>query len=145
MPQPRSTALQRLQSELKGRKSSIPELNEFRAAVRTIVPLCKTLDDIEYFIERRIELGLITDLDVLKCAENIQRLCFLADAEIHGINLKEKKKPRTSNYDALLARSIKERNAIVPTGYQVKTCTAGRMAAAYDRLVGIDFSQRDVP
>ena len=54
MPQPRSTALQRLQSELKGRKSSIPELNEFRAAVRTIVPLCKTLDDIEYFIERRI-------------------------------------------------------------------------------------------
>lgn len=142
MAQPRTTALQRLQKELKTRTNLSPELNEFRNAVRTIVPLCKTFDDIEFFIERRIELGLITDVDVLRCAENIQRLCFLADAEIHGINLNEKEKPRTSNHDALLARSIKERNAIVPTGYQVKLSAAGRMSAAFDRIVGIDFAQR---
>ena len=142
MAQLRTTALQRLQAELKMRKGSIPELNEFRAAVRTIVPLCKTFDDIDCFIERRVELGLITDVDVLKCAENIQRLCFLADAEMHGINLKVKEKPRTSNYDKLVARSIEERNAIVPTGYQVKLSASGRMAAAYDRIVGIDFAQR---
>ena len=65
MAQQRTTALQRLQAELKKRKSKIPELTEFRDAVRTIVPLCKMFNDIECFIERRIELGLITVFAIL--------------------------------------------------------------------------------
>ena len=138
----KSTPAERLRREIKTTTNNHPEVIVFKMKLRTVLPLMKHTENIIDFINGRRDSGLLSHPEVNRCAELIERYCYQIEDEKNGKG-KEKVKPSGSNYNALLARSIEERNAIVPTGYQVKLSAAGRMAAAFDRIVGIDFASRD--
>ena len=112
--------------------------------MRDVSKLARYPHNLVDFIDARRELGLITDPAVDKCADAIERYCYQIEAQALGIP-EGKEKPRESNYDKLVARAEKDRQNVPKVGYYVKQSMASRMAQAYDRLVGIDFEQRDVP
>ena len=145
MAAPKRTPAELLRIELKAHSKDIPELQEFREMMRTVVPLMQRPDNIIDFVEARIELGLVTDPSVQRSVENIVRLCIKIEESMMGINKTEKPKPRVSNHEALCRRAEKERQHVPRVGYQppVKLSLRTRMAQAYDRLVGIDFASRD--
>ena len=133
-PKPKFTPKERLQRELKAHKGRVEEVNEFRKMLRDIVPLCRRAINIADFIEARIDLGLIIDPGVMKCAEDILRYCYQIEDEAMGIK-PGKEKPRVDNTEAIIAREEAARNAVKFVGTKVSLNMAGRMAKGFDRLL----------
>nr|BDD45698.1 hypothetical protein 2 [bacterium] len=136
----KSTPKERLARMLK-QSSSITELRHFRDQCRDVFRL-GGLTGLDAWIDARYELNLINNRYIDKAAADLQvAIGAVIDAatvkppEPQGLSWEEKEK-------LIIKREEDARNNVSPVGYRVRLSAAARMAAAYDKLVGIDFASR---
>ena len=141
-PTPKTTPRERLAKILKA-GSTIPELREFRQQCRDVFRLGGVLG-LDYWIEARRNLDLLTDKAVSKAADDLQG-CF--GSVIDAATVEPDPKPTGLSWeerlDQINKREEHQRRHVPRVGCYVTRrppTLRERMAAAYDQL-----KQRDVP
>ena len=139
---PKTTPRERLAKILKA-GSTIPELREFRQQCRAVFRLGGVLG-LDYWIEARRNLNLLTDKSVWKAADELQAAL---GSVMDSATMKPKPQQSGMSWEERLDRINKreehQRRHVPRVGCYVtrrKPTCAERMAAAYDQL-----KQRDVP
>ena len=142
---PQRPPKERLAAILKS-NSTLEGVKEFRVQCRDVYRLGGVFG-LDHWVEARRDLGLLENPDLEKVADDLQGAI---GSVIDSLTLKpQPEKEEGLSWDERLElinkREAHQRRQVPKVGHYITrrppTC-AERMAAAYDRLVGIDFEQR---